>query len=75
MTASQVIPGSYANQAKIIHCDIDPSEVDKNIKSDVAIIADLKETLQCLIPRVKENSHSSLACRNLKKLTRLNMNV
>jgi acetolactate synthase-1/2/3 large subunit len=49
---------SYATQAKIIHCEIDPSEVDKNIKSDVAIIADLKETLQTLIPRVKENSHS-----------------
>jgi acetolactate synthase-1/2/3 large subunit len=49
----------YAKQAKVIHCEIDPSEVDKNIKSDVAIIADLKDTLQALIPRVKENSHSS----------------
>jgi len=49
---------SYARQAKVIHCEIDPSEVDKNIKSDVAIIADLKETLLALIPRVKENSHS-----------------
>jgi acetolactate synthase-1/2/3 large subunit len=50
---------SYAKQAKIIHCEIDSSEVDKNIKSDVAIIADLKEILQALIPRVKENSHST----------------
>jgi acetolactate synthase-1/2/3 large subunit len=50
---------SYAKQAKIIHCEIDSSEVDKNIKSDVAIIADLKEILKALIPRVKENSHSS----------------
>jgi len=49
---------SYAKQAKIIHCEIDPSEVDKNIKADVAIIADLKESLQALISRVKENSHS-----------------
>jgi acetolactate synthase-1/2/3 large subunit len=49
---------SYATQAKIIHCEIDPSEVDKNIKSDIAIIADLKETLQALIPHVKENSHT-----------------
>jgi acetolactate synthase-1/2/3 large subunit len=49
---------TYARQAKIIHCEIDPSEVDKNIKTDIAIIADLKETLQALIPRVKENSHS-----------------
>jgi acetolactate synthase-1/2/3 large subunit len=50
---------SYARQAKIIHCEIDPSEVDKNIKSDVAIIGDLKEILPALISRVKENSHSS----------------
>lgn len=50
---------TYAKQAKIIHCEIDPSEVDKNIKSDVAIIADLKESLQALISRVKENSHTS----------------
>jgi acetolactate synthase-1/2/3 large subunit len=49
---------SYATQAKIIHCEIDLSEVDKNIKSDVAIVADLKETLQALIPHVKENSHT-----------------
>ena len=50
---------SYARQAKVIHCEIDSSEVDKNIQSDVAIIADVKESLQALISRVKENSHSS----------------
>jgi len=47
----------YAKQAKIIHCEIDPSEVDKNVQTDLAIIADVKETLQALIPKVKKNSH------------------
>ena len=46
---------TYAKQAKIIHCEIDPSEVDKNVKSDLAIIADVKDTLQALIPKVKKN--------------------
>jgi acetolactate synthase-1/2/3 large subunit len=50
---------TYAKQAKIIHLEIDPSEVDKNIKADVAVIADLKESLPALISRVKENSHSA----------------
>lgn len=49
---------TYAKQAKIIHCEIDPSEVDKNVKSDLAIIADVKETLQALIPKVKKNTHT-----------------
>jgi len=48
---------SYAKQAKIIHCEIDPSEVDKNVKTDLAIIADVKETLQALIPKVRKNTH------------------
>ena len=46
---------TYAKQAKIIHCEIDPSEVDKNVKTDLAIIADVKETLQALIPKVNKN--------------------
>jgi acetolactate synthase-1/2/3 large subunit len=48
---------SYAKQAKIIHCEIDPSEVDKNVQSDLAIVADVKDTLQALIPKVRKNSY------------------
>ena len=47
----------YATQAKIIHLEIDPSEVDKNIKTDVAVLGDAKQSLLELLPQVKANSH------------------
>lgn len=48
----------YAKQAKIIHLDIDPSEIDKNVKTDVAIIADCKESLPALTELVNKNDHT-----------------
>lgn len=48
----------YAKQAKIIHLDIDPAEIDKNVKTDVAIWGDCKETLPLLTDRVESKSHS-----------------
>lgn len=48
---------TYAKQAKVIHIEIDNSEIDKNIKSDVAIVADARQALQLLLPLVKTNSH------------------
>ncbi len=50
---------TYAKQAKIIHIEIDPSEIDKNVKTDVAINADAKQTLELLLPKIKPNSHES----------------
>ncbi len=47
----------YAPQAKIIHIEIDQAEIDKNVKTDVAIVADAKEALQGLLTMVKENDH------------------
>ncbi|MEL0009188.1 MAG: biosynthetic-type acetolactate synthase large subunit [Flammeovirgaceae bacterium] len=47
----------YAVNAKIIHIEIDPSEIDKIIKTDVAINADAKEALICLNKIVQKNSH------------------
>lgn len=38
----------YAKQAKLIHLDIDPSEIDKNVKADVPVWGDCKETLPLL---------------------------
>ena len=35
----------YAKQAKVIHLDIDPSEIDKNVKATVGVWGDCKETL------------------------------
>jgi len=47
----------YAKQAKVIHLEIDPSEVDKNVKTTVAVIGDVKESLPLLTERVKSNKY------------------
>jgi len=49
---------TYASQAKVIHIEIDPSEIDKNIKTDVAINSDAKAALQLLIPKIKPAEHA-----------------
>ena len=49
---------TYAKQAKIIHMDIDPSEINKNVKVDVAVLGDCKETLVELTRLVKANKHT-----------------
>ncbi|HXC94964.1 MAG TPA: thiamine pyrophosphate-dependent enzyme [Edaphobacter sp.] len=46
---------SYAPNAKKIHIEIDPSEIDKNVKVDVALIGDLKEVLNTLAPLLGGN--------------------
>ena len=48
---------TYAKQAKIIHIEIDPSEIDKNVKTDVAINADAKQALELLISKIENNTH------------------
>ncbi len=47
----------YAKQAKVIHLEIDPAEIDKNVKTTVAVLGDAKESLTELIKLVKPNSH------------------
>ncbi len=49
---------SYAKQAKIIHVDIDPAEINKNVTVDVALVCEAKKALEGLLPLVEENSHS-----------------
>ena len=49
----------YAKQAKVIHIEIDPAEIDKNVKTDVALVGDAKEVLRSLIPLVSENRHDA----------------
>ncbi len=47
----------YAKNAKIIHVDIDKSEINKNVRADVEIHADAKEALDKLLPLIGENRH------------------
>ena len=47
----------YATQAKIVHFEIDPSEIDKNIKTDVAVLGDARDSLSKLLPLLNSNSH------------------
>jgi acetolactate synthase-1/2/3 large subunit len=49
---------TYALNAKKIHVEIDPSEVNKNVPVDVALIGDLKEVLADLKPQVKKADHA-----------------
>ena len=50
---------SYAPDAKKIHIEIDPSEINKNVKVDVALIGDLKQTLALLLPKLEQNADAS----------------
>ena len=49
---------TYAKQAKVIHLDIDRSEIDKNVKTDVAIVADCKESLPALTALLNQSNHA-----------------
>jgi acetolactate synthase-1/2/3 large subunit len=48
---------SFARQAKIVHFELDPAEVGKNITPDVAVIGDLAETLPALLPMIEDRRH------------------
>lgn len=47
----------YAKQAKVIHIEIDPSEIDKNVKTEVALNCDAKLALELLLPRINKKSY------------------
>ena len=49
---------TYAKQAKIIHLDIDRSEIDKNVKTHVAVVADCKESLPAITALLQPNKHT-----------------
>jgi len=42
----------YAQKAKKIHIEVDPAEINKNVKADVALVGDLREVLEQLLPRI-----------------------
>lgn len=53
----------YAKQAKIIHLDIDPAEIDKNVKTTVPVWGDCKETLPLLTDLVESKQHTEWLAR------------
>ncbi|MCD8403548.1 biosynthetic-type acetolactate synthase large subunit [Tenacibaculum finnmarkense] len=48
----------YAKQAKVIHFEIDPAEIDKNVKADVPVLGDVKESLAEILPLINQNKHT-----------------
>ena len=50
---------TYAKQAKIIHLDIDRSEIDKCVKTDVAVVADCKESLPAITELLQKADHQA----------------
>ena len=70
---------TYATKAKKIHIEVDPAEVGKNVKVDVALVGDLREVLEQLLPRIGsrdgsawlksiEASKGEVAVRDIKNL-------
>ena len=50
---------SYATKAKKIHIEVDPAEINKNVKVDVALVGDLREVLEQLLPRISGRDGSA----------------
>ena len=48
---------TYAKQAKIIHFEIDPAEINKNVKVDIPVLGDAKKSLELILPLLKKNNH------------------
>jgi acetolactate synthase-1/2/3 large subunit len=49
---------TYAKQAKVIHFDIDPAEINKNVPVDIAVLGDCKETLVAVTNQIESTSHA-----------------
>jgi len=69
----------YALKAKKIHIEVDPAEINKNVKVDVALVGDLREVLESLLPRIAgrdgsawikaiEAGKGAVAVRDIKNL-------
>jgi acetolactate synthase-1/2/3 large subunit len=70
---------TYATKAKKIHIEVDPAEINKNVKIDVALVGDLREVLERLLPRIPgrdgaawlktiDNIKGAAAVRDIKNL-------
>ena len=54
---------AFAPKAKIVHFDIDPAELNKNVRADISVIGDLRETLPAFLDVVKNRSAEDLSVR------------
>ena len=48
---------TYAKQAKVIHFEIDPAEVNKNVKADIPVMGSCKDSLATILSLIKNNTH------------------
>jgi acetolactate synthase-1/2/3 large subunit len=53
----------FAQQARIVHVDVDPVEIDKTVQTDLAVVGDLLEVLPALVPLVRQGSHPGWLAR------------
>lgn len=56
-------PQKFAEKAKVLHIDIDAAEINKNIRTDVSVVGDLKEVLQILNRRLTGKKHPEWLAR------------
>ncbi|MFM8528441.1 MAG: biosynthetic-type acetolactate synthase large subunit [Ilumatobacteraceae bacterium] len=49
----------FAPNAKIVHVDIDPAEIGKNVRTDVPVVGDAAEVLRLLLPEIEQRDHSA----------------
>ncbi len=49
----------YAKQARVIHFELDPAEVNKNINVDLAVVGDLKDSLPAITEKIRKRKHTS----------------
>ena len=63
----------YAKQARIIHFEIDPAEINKIIEVDIAVLGDAKKTLSKILPLIEKKSHKNWL-NKFKKLYEIEYN-
>ena len=56
---SLLMTKTYAKQAKVVHFDIDIAEIDKNVKAEVKVLGDAKETLALVTQQLNKADHSA----------------
>jgi len=54
---------TFATGAKKIHCELDPAEINKNVRVDVALVGDVRETIEALLPLVEARDHHAWIAR------------